>query len=160
MVINLATGENVSLKSIPATWQYSSLLTVPYTYRFHPIHHCWCEAPVYILYSCNLLEAWSITHIIHYEQVKSFCIVTFHLLAYSDLNVLHKFKWSSNNATLACSSPCYGRMWFYHHSLGRCCSLLRYLPSLPNFDCLFIYNQIIQIRFFSPQMPYIFNSFK
>ena len=127
MMINLATGANISWKSALATWE-------------HPF------ATNYILYLTILFNAFFLVRNIHLHptflrsygslvnshvmlamnESYSSCIEASHLLASSNLNVSHKFKRSSNNVTLACFSPCWGRTWFFHYSPGRRLSLLGY----------------------------------
>ena len=55
--------------------------------------------------------------------------ISFHMLC---LITSLQLKGASNIATLACSSPHWGKMWFFHHSPSGCRSLVRYHRSSLN----------------------------
>lgn len=185
IVINLATGANVALKSIMVTWEYTfatnralhlaNSTNVSFSVRNTQLHPTFLR-PFGSMVNSHVPLAMS-------ESYFS-CIAAYHLLASSDLNASHKFKRLSNNATFVHFSPCWGKIWFFHHFLGGHCSLLGYHPSLlnlssrPSFstsNALYTQmlqtkysipqesskdNQITQIRYSSPQMFYIFKCFK
>ncbi|CAK9255687.1 unnamed protein product, partial [Sphagnum jensenii] len=50
------------------------------------------------------------------SEAYSSCMAASHLLASSECIASHKFSGSSRQATLARSTFCWGRMWFFHHS--------------------------------------------
>jgi hypothetical protein len=59
----------------------------------------------------------------------SSCITASHLLSSSECIASHIFNGSSRQATLARSTSCWGRMWFFHHSPSGRRSLKGYLRS-------------------------------
>jgi hypothetical protein len=59
----------------------------------------------------------------------SCCMGASHLLASSERITSHKFNGSSRQATLARSTSCWGRMWFFHHSPSGRHALKGYLRS-------------------------------
>ena len=113
MVINLTTGAKISLNS---TWEYLIVNDRIFELTISP------DASLLVrniyLHSTFL---WSFGRLVNLHvaltmsESYSSCIVTFHLLTSSDLNVSHKLKELSKNATLAYYLPCWGRIWFFHH---------------------------------------------
>ena len=133
MVINLAMEAKDPLKSTPFTWEYpfaTNLCLI--SNNFTQWIFCGAEYP---FASYTLAIFWNLgqSHVsLAMSELYSSCIAASHLLEYLDLNASLTFKGSSNNATLVRSSPCWSKIWFFHHYLGGHCSLLEYLPSLPN----------------------------
>lgn len=112
------------------------------------MHYSWWKT--YILHPTFLQPFTSLvnSHIpLAMSNLYFSCIAASPLFPSLNPTPLYKLKWSSNNATLAHSSPYWGRMRFFYHFPSRRRSLLGYFSSLSNISTWPSFSTRISIQF-------------